>query len=272
MLSKEVESNVQLFLGKERVLQRNGVDEATEDLTDIFHNILDRIRSHLNLPKGNRFKSKKRKRKKSSLGFDIQQKVGRPIPKGLQWNNAVQKCYTDIMLSKEVESNVQLFLGKERVLQRNGVDEATEDLTDIFHNILDRIRSHLNLPKGNRFKSKKRKRKKSSLGFDSEKCGLLGTATDWQMLVDLKQKLQFPPQIAVTNQRPDIVIWSASTKQAILLELTVPWEERIEDANERKRLSIKTYLQNVETMDGGFGYFQWKWEAEGLLDSLCGGH
>ncbi|CAC5379319.1 unnamed protein product [Mytilus coruscus] len=72
------------------------------------------------------------------------------------------------MLSKEVESNVQLFLGKERVLQRNGVDEATEDLTDIFHNILDRIRSHLNLPKGNRFKSKKRKRKKSSLGFDSE--------------------------------------------------------------------------------------------------------
>ncbi|XP_071170940.1 uncharacterized protein [Mytilus edulis] len=69
-----------------------------------------------------------------------------------------------------------------------------------------------------------------------EGSGLLVTATDWQMLVDLKQKLQFPPQIAVTNQIPDIVIWSASTKQAILLELTVPWEERIEDANERKRM------------------------------------
>ncbi|CAC5392850.1 unnamed protein product [Mytilus coruscus] len=101
-----------------------------------------------------------------SLNYSkVQQKVGRPIPKGLQWNNAVQKCYADMMVSKEVESNVQLFLGKDRVLQRNGVDEATEDLTDIFHNILNKIRSR-NLPKGNRFKSKKRKRKKSSLGFD----------------------------------------------------------------------------------------------------------
>ncbi|CAG2249995.1 APEX1 [Mytilus edulis] len=102
-----------------------------------------------------------------SLNFSqVQQKVGRPIPKGLHWNNAVQKCYTEMMLSKEVESNVQSFLSKDRVPQRNGVDEATEDLTDIFHNILDKLRSHLNLPKGNRFKSKKRKRKKSSLGFD----------------------------------------------------------------------------------------------------------
>ncbi|CAC5423515.1 unnamed protein product [Mytilus coruscus] len=80
--------------------------------------------------------------------------------------------------------------------------------------------------------------------------GLLGTATDWQMLVDLKQKLQFPPQIAVTNQRPHIVIWSASTKQAILLELTVPWEERIDDANERKRLKYQDLL--AECRDNGW--------------------
>ncbi|CAC5355063.1 unnamed protein product [Mytilus coruscus] len=73
-----------------------------------------------------------------------------------------------MMLSKEVESNLQQFLGKDRVLQRNGVDEATDDLTDIFRNIINKIRSHLNLPKGNRFKAKNRKQKKSSLGFDSE--------------------------------------------------------------------------------------------------------
>ncbi|VDI78992.1 Hypothetical predicted protein [Mytilus galloprovincialis] len=83
-----------------------------------------------------------------------------------------------------------------------------------------------------------------------EGSGLLVTATDWQMLVDLKQKLQFPPQIAVTNQRPDIVIWSASTKQAILLELTVPWEERIEDAYERKRLKYQDLL--AECRDNGW--------------------
>ena len=34
---------------------------------------------------------------------------------------------------------------------------------------------------------------------------------------------------AVTNQRPDIVIWSPSSRQAILVELTVSWEERIEE-------------------------------------------
>ena len=45
--------------------------------------------------------------------------------------------------------------------------------------------------------------------------GLLGTATDWK---DLKQRMEFPSEIAVTNKRPDIVIWSAKTKQAVLLE------------------------------------------------------
>ena len=50
------------------------------------------------------------------------------------------------------------------------------------------------------------------------------------MRVDLKQR------IVVTNKRPDIVIWSAKTKQAVLLELTVPWEERIEESYERKNL------------------------------------
>ena len=67
-----------------------------------------------------------------------------------------------------------------------------------------------------------------------EGTGLLGTAGDWQMQADLRGRLQFPREIALTSQRPDIVIWSTSTKQAILVELTVPWEERIEDAYERK--------------------------------------
>ncbi len=35
--------------------------------------------------------------------------------------------------------------------------------------------------------------------------------------------------------RPDMIIVSDSTKQLILLELTAPWEERMDEANERKR-------------------------------------
>ena len=57
--------------------------------------------------------------------------------------------------------------------------------------------------------------------------GLLGTATVWKMRVVLKQKMEFPSGIAITNTRPDIVISSAKTRQAVLLELTVPWEDRI---------------------------------------------
>ena len=51
--------------------------------------------------------------------------------------------------------------------------------------------------------------------------------------------MEFPPEVAVTNKRPDTVIWSATTKQSILLEMTVPWEDRIEIAKERKSMTYQ---------------------------------
>ena len=60
------------------------------------------------------------------------------------------------------------------------------------------------------------------------------------MRVDLKQIMsEFPSEIVVTNKGPDIVIWSAKTKQAVLLESTVSWEERTEEAYERKNLKYQ---------------------------------
>lgn len=44
-----------------------------------------------------------------------------------------------------------------------------------------------------------------------------------------------PENMATTRLRPGMVLISASAKQAVLLELTVAWEDRIEEANERKR-------------------------------------
>jgi len=64
--------------------------------------------------------------------------------------------------------------------------------------------------------------------------GILPTAGDWVLQADLDRKLIFPEEIAVTNQRPDVVIWSAKTRQVVMIELTVPWEERMEEAYERK--------------------------------------
>ena len=64
---------------------------------------------------------------------------------------------------------------------------------------------------------------------------LLSHANDWKLLVDLHHlPIIFPPEICVTDQRPDIVIWSTKSKNVLLLELTSPCEEAMESANIRK--------------------------------------
>ena len=66
--------------------------------------------------------------------------------------------------------------------------------------------------------------------------GHLAMARDWKMLVDIGQQLIFPPEIASTNLRPDMVLWSPSRKAVYIIELTVPWENSVEEAYERKKL------------------------------------
>ena len=66
--------------------------------------------------------------------------------------------------------------------------------------------------------------------------GQLGRAWDWKLLADLGKKLCFPAEIASTNLRPDQVLWSASLKLVYIIELTVPWESAVEEANEWKKL------------------------------------
>ncbi|TWW77850.1 uncharacterized protein LOC130535078 [Takifugu flavidus] len=73
--------------------------------------------------------------------------------------------------------------------------------------------------------------------------GLLHTATDWQLHVDLGKQLLFPQHIATTSLRPDMIITSEASKHLIMLELTVPWEERIEEANERKRAKYQELVE-----------------------------
>ena len=76
-----------------------------------------------------------------------------------------------------------------------------------------------------------------------EKTNLLSSADDWQLIVDLETQLRFPRHIAVTSLRPDLILHSDNTKQCIIWELTVPWEEYITLANERKK---SKYLELVE--------------------------
>ncbi len=75
---------------------------------------------------------------------------------------------------------------------------------------------------------------------------LIGTARDWQLLVDLDKSLVFPPNIAVSSLRPDLVLWSNSCRRVYIIELTVPWEEAIDEAYERKRLRYSDLAAQAE--------------------------
>lgn len=65
---------------------------------------------------------------------------------------------------------------------------------------------------------------------------LLSTASNWELQVDLGRQLTFPDKVTPTSLRPDVVLIPASSKQILLVELTIPWEDCINDANECKRL------------------------------------
>lgn len=56
------------------------------------------------------------------------------------------------------------------------------------------------------------------------------------MLADIGSQLVFPSEIATTTLRPDLVLWSPSIKKVYIVELTVPWEDSMEEAFERKHL------------------------------------
>ena len=57
----------------------------------------------------------------------------------------------------------------------------------------------------------------------------------WALTVDLERQLKIPPYITQSKLRLDIILVYKATKQLVLLELTVPWEDRMEEAQERKR-------------------------------------
>lgn len=65
-----------------------------------------------------------------------------------------------------------------------------------------------------------------------------GNSKKWQFLVGLGRQLRFQDTISVTTLRPDIVLMSMATKQLVLLELTVPWEEWLEEVQKKKRASF----------------------------------
>lgn len=67
--------------------------------------------------------------------------------------------------------------------------------------------------------------------------------------MDLETQQNVPPQINQSTLRPDVVLVSEATTQLISLKLTVPWNERMEEACERKRVEVC----------GIMGACTWRW-------------
>ena len=61
--------------------------------------------------------------------------------------------------------------------------------------------------------------------------GLLDQADDWKLLVDLGKQLKFPHFICSTLLRPDIVLYSLSSRIVIIIELSCPSEENLNEAH-----------------------------------------
>ncbi|GFO11467.1 reverse transcriptase [Plakobranchus ocellatus] len=68
-----------------------------------------------------------------------------------------------------------------------------------------------------------------SIPINTHRKCLLDGCDDWVVSADLPEWERHPDVIRKTALRPDIVIHSASTQQIIMVELTVPYESRMEE-------------------------------------------
>ena len=63
----------------------------------------------------------------------------------------------------------------------------------------------------------------------------LANTDDWRILIDYDcNPILFPPEITISIERPDIIIWSVKLKHVILFELTCGAEEGVIAAVKRK--------------------------------------
>ncbi|KAI8522067.1 hypothetical protein Bbelb_018210 [Branchiostoma belcheri] len=86
---------------------------------------------------------------------------------------------------------------------------------------------------------------------------ILEKAKTWELRVDLGRKLQFPKVVQI-NLRPDAVLWAEAEKKLVLVELTVPWEERCDEAYERKKNKYQELIDECRSK----GWQAWLFPVE----------
>ena len=87
---------------------------------------------------------------------------------------------------------------------------------------------------------------------------------NWKVAADLNTQLIFP--LATTSQRPDLVLWSDEKKKAIVMELTVSWEDNIKSAEDRKAERYKKLVERCEDEGWDIEYHHIGIGARGFID------
>ena len=80
-------------------------------------------------------------------------------------------------------------------------------------------------------------RKKANEAVESQR------GVKWEVAADLKGWERFSPVPA--TKKPDLAIWNEEEKEVHLVELTVPHEDNINSAHERKDTAMRLLLKNV---------------------------
>ena len=71
-------------------------------------------------------------------------------------------------------------------------------------------------------------------------------ADDWVVNVDFRDNQKpFPPEILVTKDRPDVVIFSRGKKVVIIVELTSPSEENLEKWRYTKKKKYDMLAEHI---------------------------
>lgn len=86
----------------------------------------------------------------------------------------------------------------------------------------------------------------------------------WELAADLESFLVFP--LVGTTQRPDIVVWSQEIRCAIVLELTVPWEDNFVNAEIRKEERYETLMEECRAQSWNVEYYHLAVGARGFIE------
>ena len=88
----------------------------------------------------------------------------------------------------------------------------------------------------------------------------LGGARDWKIQIDLPgTPVIVPSHIAATLQRPDIILTSEARRELIIIELTVPTEDRFQISSE---LKLTKYEDDIKIAAEKKGWSTVIWTVE----------